>query len=72
MSKVRIPIKQAKSLAERIKAALTPACERIEIAGSIRRKKAIFMWIVWKENASYAMEKSYSSSADSAGQLNKG
>lgn len=39
MTKLALPYSQALSLAERIKAALAPGCERIEIAGSIRRKK---------------------------------
>jgi len=37
--KQKLTYKQAHSLALRIKAVLAPACERIEIAGSIRRKK---------------------------------
>lgn len=40
MSKIKLPYSQAASLAERIKAALAPGCSRIEVAGSIRRKKA--------------------------------
>lgn len=35
----RIPYRQAKSLAERIKKELSGCCERIEIAGSIRRRR---------------------------------
>ena len=40
MSKIKLPLKQAESLARRIVAELAPGCSRIEIAGSIRRKKA--------------------------------
>jgi len=36
----RIPLKEANGIALEIKALLEPHCERIEIAGSIRRKKA--------------------------------
>lgn len=35
----RLDYKRALSLAERIKSELSPACEKIEIAGSIRRQK---------------------------------
>ena len=37
--KTKLELSQALPLAEKIKAALSPACERIEIAGSIRRRK---------------------------------
>ncbi len=37
--KTKLKLAQALDLAEKIKAALSPACERIEIAGSIRRHK---------------------------------
>ena len=40
MAKVRISLKQAEPLAGKIKQALAPGCERIAVAGSIRRKKA--------------------------------
>lgn len=36
--KVKLPLAKARPLAEQIKTALEPACERIEIAGSIRRQ----------------------------------
>lgn len=36
----RLPYTRAVALAERIRQALAPACERIEIAGSIRRRAA--------------------------------
>lgn len=35
------PLEQAQSVAEELKAGLAPVCERIEIAGSIRRRKPI-------------------------------
>ncbi len=38
--KTKLNLAQALLLAEKIKAALSPACERIEIAGSVRRHKA--------------------------------
>lgn len=38
--KTKLKLAQALPLAEKIKAALSPACERIEIAGSVRRRKA--------------------------------
>lgn len=38
--KTKLKLSQALPLAEKIKDALSPACERIEIAGSIRRRKA--------------------------------
>lgn len=37
--KTKLNLAQALPLAEKIKAALSPGCERIEIAGSIRRRK---------------------------------
>lgn len=37
--KTKIYYARAKVLADKIKASLSPACERIEIAGSIRRRK---------------------------------
>jgi DNA polymerase/3'-5' exonuclease PolX len=37
--KLELSYKQARTLAEKIKAVLAPTCEHIEIAGSIRRKK---------------------------------
>jgi DNA polymerase/3'-5' exonuclease PolX len=37
--KIKLKLSRAHSLAEKIKNALAPACERIEIAGSIRRRK---------------------------------
>lgn len=40
MSKIKLPLAQAQPLAEKIRAALAPACRRVEIAGSIRRQKA--------------------------------
>ena len=33
-------LKKALNIAEKVKSLLAPHCERIEIAGSIRRKKA--------------------------------
>ena len=39
-TKQRLPLKVAEKLAEKIRAALLPACERVEVAGSIRRGKA--------------------------------
>lgn len=36
----RLPLRLAEIAAERLRAELTPYCERIEIAGSIRRRKA--------------------------------
>ncbi len=38
--KTKLNLTQALPLAAKIKSALSPACERIEIAGSIRRRKA--------------------------------
>jgi DNA polymerase/3'-5' exonuclease PolX len=38
--KIKLPLATALALAEKIKATLAPGCERIEIAGSIRRQKA--------------------------------
>lgn len=38
MSKVKMPLSEAITIAERIKAQLQPHCIKIEIAGSIRRK----------------------------------
>ncbi|GAP07512.1 DNA polymerase IV [Anaerolinea thermolimosa] len=38
--KVRIPLDEAERIARRYADILTPYCERIEIAGSIRRRKA--------------------------------
>lgn len=38
--KTKLNLSQALPLAEKIKDALSPACERIEIAGSIRRRKS--------------------------------
>jgi DNA polymerase/3'-5' exonuclease PolX len=38
--KTKLKLAQALPLAKKIKAALSPACERIEIAGSIRRRRA--------------------------------
>ena len=37
--KVKISLVQAAPLAEKIKAALAPGCERIEIVGSVLRRK---------------------------------
>jgi DNA polymerase/3'-5' exonuclease PolX len=37
--KTRIPLVEAEGIAQKIVAILSPACERIEIAGSIRRKR---------------------------------
>lgn len=39
--KLKLSYNQARTLAEKIKAVLAPSCERIKIAGSIRRKKDI-------------------------------
>lgn len=39
MSKIKLELNRATLLAEKIKAALLPGCERIEIAGSIRRQR---------------------------------
>jgi len=39
--KVELPYEKALNLAERIKSVLLPGCERIEIAGSIRRQKPV-------------------------------
>lgn len=39
MSKQRIPLKAAEGLAAKVVAKLAPGCERIEVAGSIRRRK---------------------------------
>lgn len=36
---VRLPLRAAQAVAESVVAALRPACERIEIAGSIRRRR---------------------------------
>lgn len=36
----RLPLRQAKSLADKVVATLDPACYRIEVAGSVRRGKA--------------------------------
>jgi DNA polymerase (family 10) len=38
--KVRVPLAQAEAVAEAALALLAPACERVEVAGSIRRRKA--------------------------------
>jgi len=38
--KIKFPLLKARHVAERIVRALAPACERIEIAGSIRRQKS--------------------------------
>ena len=40
MTKQKIPLETAKEIAERVIEKLAPLCERIEIAGSIRRQKA--------------------------------
>lgn len=40
MSKTKLPLQTAEALAQKIKESLSPGCKRIEIAGSIRRKKA--------------------------------
>jgi len=37
--KINMPLNEALALAETVKAALLPGCERIEIAGSLRRRK---------------------------------
>lgn len=37
--KTKLKLAQALPLAEKIKAVLSPACERIEVAGSVRRRK---------------------------------
>lgn len=37
--KIEMPLHQARRLADSVLASLSPACERIEIAGSVRRKK---------------------------------
>lgn len=39
MSKIKLPLPQAEKLALKVVNALAPGCERIEIAGSVRRKK---------------------------------
>ncbi len=39
-SKARVPFAEAFEIAERIRQQLAPHCERVEIAGSIRRKKS--------------------------------
>lgn len=39
MAKIRLPLKQAQSLTDKIIAALSPGCQRIEAAGSIRRQR---------------------------------
>lgn len=40
MSKIKLPLIQAQTLAGKILATLSPGCQRVEIAGSIRREKA--------------------------------
>lgn len=40
MSKIKLPLKQAQSLADKIIAAIAPGCQRAEIAGSLRRCKS--------------------------------
>lgn len=39
MTKQKIPLHEAEQIAQRVIAVLAPYCERIEIAGSIRRRK---------------------------------
>jgi DNA polymerase/3'-5' exonuclease PolX len=39
--KTQLSLPQAKTLAEKIKGELAPGCERIEVAGSIRRQKPV-------------------------------
>jgi len=39
MAKTKLPLQEAEQIAERLKAELARACLRIEIAGSVRRKK---------------------------------
>jgi len=39
MTKQKIPLYEAEQIAQRVIAVLAPHCERIEIAGSIRRRK---------------------------------
>ena len=41
MSKTKIPLEKAQEIARRYLDLLAPVCERIEIAGSIRRKKPL-------------------------------
>lgn len=41
MGKIKLPLRQAESLANRIAAALEPGCERVRVAGSIRRQKEL-------------------------------
>ena len=38
MSKIRFPLAQGQAVAEQVVLELSPFCERIQIAGSIRRK----------------------------------
>ena len=40
MTKIQLPLSQAESLTTKIIEALTPGCERIEAAGSVRRGRA--------------------------------
>ncbi len=39
MAKLRVPFDRAAGLAQEIKASLAPGCKRIEVAGSLRRRK---------------------------------
>lgn len=39
MSKTKIPLSQAQGLADKIIKELAPVCQRIQVAGSVRRKK---------------------------------
>ena len=39
MTKTRVPLARAQVVAAEVVALLAPACERIEIAGSVRREK---------------------------------
>ena len=41
MNKVKLPLRQAQGLADRIVAELAPSCERVEVAGSIRRLQSL-------------------------------
>ena len=41
MSKIELPLAQAKEIAEQYRYALQPSCERVEIVGSVRREKEI-------------------------------
>lgn len=39
MSKTKMPLAKAQKIAENVKSFLEPYCQRVEIAGSVRREK---------------------------------